>query len=85
MNESQNAYLSFSNSPGLLAASVVVLIAALGIGYWNSSCSQWRRAVVLLEMMRFLIVATIVLLFNQPEWTQEFRPTEKPRLVVLVD
>jgi hypothetical protein len=85
MNESQNAYLSFSNSPGLLAASVVVLIAALGIGYWNSYCSQWRRAVVLLELMRFLIVATIVLLFNQPEWTQEFRPSEKPRLVVLVD
>nr|MCU0721425.1 VWA domain-containing protein [Pirellula sp.] len=85
MNESQNAYLSFSNSPGLLAASIVVLLAAFGIGYWNSYCSQWRRAVVLLEIMRFAIVAAIVILFNQPEWTQEFRPSEKPRLVVLVD
>jgi hypothetical protein len=85
MNESQSAYLSFSNSPALMAASIVVLLAALGIGYWNSSNSQWRRAVVLLEIMRFAIVAAIVILFNQPEWTQEFRPSEKPRLVVLVD
>ncbi len=85
MNESQNAYLSFSNSPGLLLVSVVVMLAALGICYWNSYCSQWRRAVVLLEFMRFFIVVAIVILFNQPEWTQEFRPKEKPKLVVLVD
>lgn len=61
------------------------MLAALGICYWNSYCSQWRRAVVLLELMRFFIVAAIVILFNQPEWTQEFRPKEKPKLVVLVD
>jgi hypothetical protein len=85
MTESQSAYLSFSNSPALMAASIVVLLAALGVGYWNSSNSQWRRAVVLLEIMRFAIVAAIVILFNQPEWTQEFRPSEKPRLAVLVD
>lgn len=40
---------------------------------------------MLLEIMRFSIVTAIVILFNQPEWTQEFRPSEKPRLVVLVD
>lgn len=85
MNESQSAYLSFSNSPALIALSIVVLLAALGIGYWNASNSQWRRSVVLLEIMRFSIVTAIVILFNQPEWTQEFRPSEKPRLVVLVD
>ncbi|MFN7875091.1 MAG: hypothetical protein ACK5PB_07240 [Pirellula sp.] len=85
MNESQSAYLSFSNSPAMIASSMVVLLVAFAIGYWNASNSQWRRSVVLLEIMRFSIVTAIVILFNQPEWTQEFRPLEKPRLVVLVD
>jgi hypothetical protein len=85
MNESQSAYLSFSNSPWLLAASAFALLAAIGVGVWNSYGSRWRRAVMMNEALRFVIIAVIVTLLNQPEWTQEFRPLEKPRIVVLAD
>ncbi len=39
----------------------------------------------LLEILRFTIVCLIALLFNQPEWVEEYRPDEKPSIAVLYD
>jgi hypothetical protein len=35
--------------------------------------------------LRFTIVCLAALLFNQPEWVQEYRPEEKPSVAVLWD
>ena len=39
----------------------------------------------LLELLRWSLVALVVVLFNQPEWVEEFRPEEKPSIAVLWD
>jgi len=38
-----------------------------------------------LESIRVFLVVAAVVLLNQPEWTEEFRPSEKPTVVVLAD
>ncbi len=50
----------------------------------------WRRSGYapvqgLLELLRLLIVGIVAVLLNQPEWVQEYRPTEKPTIAVLHD
>src|SRR5262249_3930259 len=46
---------------------------------------SFRRSLVSLELLRFTIVCIAVLLFNQPEWIEEFRPEGKPSVAVLYD
>ena len=85
MNNPQTTYLSFSSAPWLIFMSVGAIALVFVLGYWNWRRSQFRPAVLWLELLRSLIVCAIVFLLNQPEWTQEFRPMEKPKLCVLVD
>jgi hypothetical protein len=85
MDSSQQNFLTFSSAPWLVAVSICTLAIAIALSYWNWRRSKYRSDVLGLESLRCIIIAAIVLLLNQPEWTQEFRPTERPRLVVLVD
>lgn len=68
-----------------LLGSIAVLIAA-GI-----CCGiSWRRSGFaprygLLELLRLIIIAVVLLTLNQPEVTQEFRPDEQPVLAILHD
>ena len=39
----------------------------------------------MLELLRLVIVALAAVMFNQPEWVEEFRPDEKPSIAVLWD
>ena len=38
-----------------------------------------------LELIRFSIIVLMAFVLNQPEWVEEFKPEEKPSLVVLWD
>lgn len=77
--------LTFMATPASLAisASVVLLTVALGFYAWQRS--GFRRVHGLQELLRLLIVCVIVLLFNQPEWVEEYRPDERPKIAVLWD
>lgn len=69
----------------MIAATFLSLAIAVALGYWNWRRSQFRIGVLFLEMLRFVTIAGLLFLLQQPEWTTEYRPTEKPNLVVLID
>ena len=56
-----------------------------GLCYLAWSRSGYRRSIGLLELLRFTLVALGAVLFNQPEWVEEYRPDEKPSVAVLWD
>jgi hypothetical protein len=66
-----------------LAVGVVVLAAGLCFAAWRRS--GYARAQGLLELFRLALVAVMALTLNQPEWVEEFRPEDKPAVVVLWD
>ena len=71
--------------PWSIAVSVVavVLTAVLCFVAWKRS--GYRRSYGLLELLRFALVCGVTMLFNQPEWVEEYRPEEKPSIAVLWD
>jgi hypothetical protein len=77
--------LTFLWTPVSLAVSIVAVLAAAGVCFAAVRRSGYRRSLVLLELLRFAIVCIGVLLFNQPEWIEEFRPEGKPSVAVLWD
>ena len=47
--------------------------------------SGYRTDIGLLELLRLALVMLVAVLFNQPEWVEEYRPDEKPTIAVLWD
>lgn len=78
-------WLTFLWSPWSLAASLLVIVGTAGLCLAAWHRSGYRRDYGLLELLRFTIVTLAVLLFNQPEWVEEYRPDEKPTIAVLWD
>ncbi len=68
-----------------IAVSVVGVIVTAGFCFVAWRRSGYRRSLGLLELLRLTIVALAALLFNEPEWVEEFRPEEKPSVAVLWD
>lgn len=65
---------------GLIAIGIVSVAS-----YIACRRAHFRPLMVGLEILRVLLVVVAVLLLNQPEWIEEFRPNEKPTLVILGD
>ncbi|MFM8802662.1 MAG: hypothetical protein ACKOK8_01905 [Planctomycetia bacterium] len=77
--------LRFYWTPWSLGLSLALLAAVAAVccaGWWRSG---FRTGYGLLELLRFVIAAVVVVLLNQPEWVTEQRPSEKPSIAVLVD
>jgi len=83
VNSSQK--LTFLGTPGSIAISLAVVALTAGLCYYAWRRSGYHRGHGLLELLRFVIVCLIAILFNQPEWVEEFRPDEKPAIAVLWD
>jgi hypothetical protein len=77
--------LSFLATPWTIAASVFAWLIVAGLSFVAWRRSGYRASIGALEALRLLILAIVVLLLNQPEWVEEFRPQEKPAIVVLCD
>ena len=77
--------LTFLWTPWSLAASVVVVLATLILGFIAWRRSGYRASIGVLEAIRVLLVTAAAVLLNQPEWVEEFRPEEKPSVVILYD
>lgn len=69
-------------SLGVSLVSLSVVAAVCLAGWWRSG---FRAGYGLVELLRFLVAAVVVLLLNQPEWVTEQRPSERPAIAVLVD
>jgi hypothetical protein len=77
--------LTFLWTPWSVFASVLLGLAAAGLCFGAWRRSGYRASLGLLELLRFVLVVLAVLLLNQPEYVQEFRPQEKPSMAVLWD
>jgi hypothetical protein len=77
--------LRFFWTPGSLGLSLLLwaVIAAVCLaGWWRSG---FRPGYGLLELLRLVIATFVLVLFNQPEWVTEQRPSEKPSIAILID
>ncbi len=77
--------LRFFTTPWTIVLSAALVLAALVVAAitWRRSGYAWGTGVV--ELLRVLIAGIVAVLLNQPEWVEEYRPTEKPVVAVLVD
>lgn len=78
-------HLSWVWTPWSLALSLLALAVTAALCYIAWRRSGYRRSIGILEAIRFLLVLGAVLLLNQPEWTELYRPSEKPTVLVLQD
>jgi hypothetical protein len=83
MNVSRS--LTFLWTPWSLGLSLafVLLVGVLGFLAWRRS--GYSRPHGALELLRLGLVASGAVLLNRPEWVEEYRPEEKPAVVVLWD
>jgi hypothetical protein len=77
--------LTFIWSGWSLALSLAIIGFTAGLCLLAWRRSGYRRSYGLLELLRFATVTLIAVLFNQPEWIEEYRPEEKPSIAVLSD
>jgi hypothetical protein len=77
--------LTFLWTPWSAAMSIGVVLLAAGLCWMAWRRSGYARSQGLLELLRLAIVALMALILNQPEWIEEFRPVEKPAILVLWD
>ena len=77
--------LTFQWTGWSLGISIVVILvtAAYCFAAWRRS--GYQRSFGLLELLRLLLVIFAAVLFNQPEYVEEFQPNEKPVVAVLWD
>lgn len=68
-----------------LAISTLAIVAVCALSWMAWRRSGFRKAVLGLELLRVLIVAFAVFLLNQPESIEEYKPKDKPSVVVLGD
>jgi len=77
--------LTFLGTPWSIAVSLLAVVVTSGLCFLSWRRSGYRPSMGLLELMRLAIVGMVALILNQPEWTEEFRPMEKPSIAVLSD
>jgi hypothetical protein len=77
--------LTFQFSAWSLAASLIVLGVVGGLCFAAWRRSGYRLDYGLVELLRLVIALLGIVLFNQPEWVEQFRPESKPTVAVLWD
>ncbi len=77
--------MTFVWTPFTLTLSVIVLIAAAFCCLISWRRSGYTRSMLWLEILRFVLIALVVLTLNQPEFVQVIKPQEQPTLVILHD
>ena len=77
--------LTFLGTPWSIAVSLVAVLVTAGLCFVSWRRSGYRPSMGLLELLRLALVGLVALLLNQPEWTEEFRPSEKPAIAVFTD
>lgn len=77
--------LTFAWSAWSIGLSILVVVVAAGLCFAAWRRGGYRRDCGLLELLRLAMVCLVVVLFNQPEWVEEYRPQEQPSIAVLWD
>ena len=77
--------LTFLWTPWSAGVSILVVLVTAGLCFAAWRRSGYRTSIGFLELLRLVIVVMAAVMFNQPEWIEEFRPEEKPTVGVLWD
>ncbi len=72
-------------TPWSVAVSAAVVLVGAGFCFVAWRRSGYQRSVGALELLRLIIIGAAAVVLNQPEWVEEYRPEEKPAIVVLWD
>jgi len=77
--------LRFFTTPWTILISATLVAAVVVVAFLTWRRSGYAVGTGLVELLRVVIAGMVAMLLNQPEWVEEFRPDEKPVVVVLVD
>lgn len=77
--------LSFGASPMIVAVAVLILAASGIISWLNWQRSGRRPAILVLELLRFVLVILLGFTLLRPEVVQTIKSEERPELAILVD
>ncbi|MBP90315.1 MAG: hypothetical protein CMJ64_27020 [Planctomycetaceae bacterium] len=77
--------LTFLWTPWSVLVSIVIVALTIVFSLLAWRRSGYRGSFGLLELLRVALVIAAAVMFNQPEWIEEFRPEEKPTVAVLWD
>jgi hypothetical protein len=77
--------LVFLGTPASIALAAIVVAVTAVLCYFAWRRSGFRSSFGLLELTRLAIVLLAAIMFNQPEWIEEYRPEEQPTVAVLWD
>lgn len=72
-------------TPWTIVLGTLFVLATAAVCFISWRRSGYSKRFGLLELLRFGIVMLAVILLNQPEWVQQFRPDKKPTVAVLFD
>ncbi|MEQ8212247.1 MAG: hypothetical protein RH917_20775 [Lacipirellulaceae bacterium] len=77
--------LMFQWTPWTLCFSVLAVIATAVFSFVAWRRSGFSRSTGLLELLRLSAATIAAVLYNQPEWVEQFRPDDRPTIVVQWD
>jgi hypothetical protein len=77
--------LRFFTTPWTIGISAALVAATLAVALLTWRRSGFAVGTGLVELLRVAIATLVAVLLNQPEWVEEYRPDEKPTVVVLHD
>ncbi len=77
--------LRFFTTPWTIGISIALVLAVVVVAFLTWKRSGFAVGTGFVELLRILIAGLVAMLLNQPEWVEEYRPDEKPTVVVLHD
>ena len=77
--------LRFFTTPWTVGISAALVLATLVVAFLTWRRSGFAPGTALVELLRVLVATVVAVLLNQPEWVEEYRPDEKPTVVVMHD
>lgn len=79
------SHISITASFWVIAAGVLIWLGAAWLCWANWQRGGKRRAVAILEALRFALITAIVFTLLRPEFVQKIKRTENPGIAVLMD
>ncbi|MFK7820918.1 MAG: hypothetical protein AB8G99_19545 [Planctomycetaceae bacterium] len=71
-------------TPTLIFSGVILVISA-ALCFWSWQRSGFSKGMGALELLRLLLITMALATLNQPEWTEETKPEQRPKIAVLYD
>ncbi len=78
-------WFSLLATPFSVVFGILSVIVCAILGWLAINRSGFKRSTIILESLRFFLVAMVAVALNQPEWLQRFIPKEEPVVAVLWD